>query len=208
MFHFVARALNSDLYFAAAAAVATSAAAFAAAASVNAFAAAASAAAFASASALSAAAFASASALSAAALSAARPAFSAARSAAALVKAAAEVAASATREAIDAASCAVSDAFAVARSETVTNFVTDLAATARPPTSVAVIAKLIAAFPAVAGYVTVTFEIPVVMSDAADATETVAPITVTTGVVATGIALHHLFDLPFEKQRRKYRRLK
>lgn len=28
------------------------------------------------------------------------------------------------------------------------------------------------------------------------------------GVVATGIALHHLFDLPFEKQRQKYRRLK
>ena len=44
----------------------------------------------------------------------------------------------------------------------------------------------IAAFPAVAGYVTDTFEIPVVVSDAEDAVETVAPTTVTTGVVAFG----------------------
>ena len=75
----------------------------------------------------------------------------------------------------------------VARSEIVTNLVTDLTVVGSPSTSVAVIAKLIAAFPTVPGYVTVTFEMPVVVSDAADATDTVAPIIVTTGVVAVGI---------------------
>ena len=128
MFHLVARALYSALYFAAAVAAERSAAALAVAESEIAFA-------LASARILSEADFVSTASLSAAALSAARPAFSAARRFAAAC-------ASSARPAFSAASCAVSVATVPFRSDTVNAACAALIGAVSPATVAAEVAPV------------------------------------------------------------------